>query len=478
MPCPSNCPFSGPGYPSCFEAVRVLSLTAPQSAEYRLFLELEDFLKEIMQYDCNRNQLDRWVPEVAARAAPHLPTIAKLRGCLAMSPPKVGADMYGLHRYLISKARLVFCTVCAAGRSLISQAGFTLALVDEAGQLTEAATSVIFSETLRKLLLAGDYQQLPAPVVAPKAQQGGLGRSLMERILSIPGNQDRTYTLTIQRRMDPAIVALPNQLFYENMLTTDVVVSQRDLPAWSRPENAAKGLPVLRPTQFIDVNTPELRVGNRFLILIPKLTWVIWHSSWVNQGQVDATLEILEVVLRTIPSGATRPSVAIITMYAAQTGSKEARQTLSSCPSSGATPTEISDSFGAPLGTKPPPVLFHFSSSNDYPPPHHPTIPPDAQRINVALTRARQLQFIVGSATTIGASQDFKLLGALLAHHQALDAVMTVDDVVHPRVTRQPPTEPTSSPAPTTGRDLPASTITLPDLIVDGLQDPAEGLCS
>jgi superfamily I DNA and/or RNA helicase len=88
-------------------------------------------------------------------------------------------------------------------------------VIDEAGQCLEPLAWLTASFG-KRLIVCGDPQQLPPVVFSKKAQQLGLGRSLLETAMAT-GNG---LLLNEQYRMAPEIVAAINPYFYDNQLIT------------------------------------------------------------------------------------------------------------------------------------------------------------------------------------------------------------------------------------------------------------------
>jgi DNA replication ATP-dependent helicase Dna2 len=97
---------------------------------------------------------------------------------------------------------------------------FEMAIVDEAGQLTEPLTLGLILRA-RRFVLIGDDRQLP-PVVRTRS----LSHSMFER-LKRSGNLTM---LDIQYRMHPEIMDVSNRLFYDGRLRAGVQASDRQPP--------------------------------------------------------------------------------------------------------------------------------------------------------------------------------------------------------------------------------------------------------
>lgn len=140
---------------------------------------------------------------------------------------------------LIRRTRVFVGTTTAfsSARPLFQLKRFSLAIVDEAGQILEPSLLALLSmqhegaSAIRKFVLIGDHKQLPAVVqqrqleseVTEEAlREIGLTDcrlSLFERLLwRYGGDPAVTYMLTRQGRMHPDIACFPNEAFYGGKL--------------------------------------------------------------------------------------------------------------------------------------------------------------------------------------------------------------------------------------------------------------------
>src|SRR5205814_8909605 len=94
---------------------------------------------------------------------------------------------------------------------------FEMAIVDEAGQLTEPLTLGLIVRA-RRFVLIGDDRQLP-PVVRTRS----LSHSLFERLK----RQGPMTMLDVQYRMHPEIMDVANRLFYDGHLRAGVTPADR-----------------------------------------------------------------------------------------------------------------------------------------------------------------------------------------------------------------------------------------------------------
>ena len=87
-----------------------------------------------------------------------------------------------IHTSLFGEARVVASTLVGAGSRVMEGQKFTTLFIDEAAQALEAACWIAIRRASR-VILAGDHCQLPPTVKSIAALRGGLGKTLMERIV-------------------------------------------------------------------------------------------------------------------------------------------------------------------------------------------------------------------------------------------------------------------------------------------------------
>lgn len=139
-------------------------------------------------------------------------------------------------------------------------------LIDECAQAIEPATWIPLVYA-KKCILAGDHHQLPMTIQSKQAQEGGLGESLMERIVQLFEDEpERTIRmLTVQYRMHHLIMEWPSEYFYQNKLIADPSVASHRL----RCAKTKQLLPVIRLIDTVDCDMYEIHnsvrsTGNNF----------------------------------------------------------------------------------------------------------------------------------------------------------------------------------------------------------------------
>ncbi|KAK1166718.1 RNA helicase Mov10l1-like [Acipenser oxyrinchus oxyrinchus] len=172
--------------------------------------------------------------------------------------------------------RVVISTCSSAGmfyQLRIRIGHFTHVFIDEAGQASEPESLIplaLVSEDDGQIVLAGDPMQLGPVVKSKLASAFGLGRSLLERLMSLPlySRDEKSYgphgaynpllvtKLVRNYRSHESLLELPSRLFYQRELevgaTQEVVCALQD---WNRLPK--KGFPLL----FHGVRGSEMREG-------------------------------------------------------------------------------------------------------------------------------------------------------------------------------------------------------------------------
>jgi DNA replication ATP-dependent helicase Dna2 len=159
------------------------------------------------------------------RASDSPEVVAKLQGDPADFFTENLALKYGTVRAVKAALREAHLVAATAHRAstipYLRTRGFEMAIVDEAGQLTEPLTLGLILRA-RRFILVGDDRQLP-PVVRTR----GLAHSMFERLKK---DTDALTLLDTQYRMHPQIMDVSNRLFYDGRLRAGVGEHERTPP--------------------------------------------------------------------------------------------------------------------------------------------------------------------------------------------------------------------------------------------------------
>ena len=157
-------------------------------------------------------------------------TIVEIEQCRIIYSNKSERVMIAqLRTSILENAHIIFTTLSSSGLQEITSFGkhikFEVLVVDEAAQATEPSTMVPMRYNSRHCILIGDPKQLPATVISKSAVTHNLQQSLFERLQSA-GHP--VFMLNQQYRSHPLISSFSQKYFYgnvlknaENVLSTD-----------------------------------------------------------------------------------------------------------------------------------------------------------------------------------------------------------------------------------------------------------------
>jgi predicted DNA helicase len=219
--------------------------------------------------------------------------------------------------------------------------------------------------------LAGDHCQLPPTVISPEAAAEGLGISLFERLMDLQGTAI-SRQLTVQYRMNEAIMAFPSREFYAEGLVADASVREHRLA--DLPGVHATAL-TESPIEFIDT------AGAGF-------DEEVEPDGESRLNPHEATL-VVRKVQELLDAGLPAADLAVIAPYAAQV--RLLRERL---PVPG---LEI-DSVDGFQGREKEAVVISLVRSN---PRGEIGFLADIRRMNVAMTRARRKLLLIGDTATL-----------------------------------------------------------------------------
>ena len=118
------------------------------------------------------------------------------------------------------KSNVVCTTLVGSNHRYLRNNKFKVCFIDEAGQAIEPAAWIPICKS-EKVIMAGDPQQLPPTVRSKAAKESGLAVSLFESLINKTGIAN---WLTVQYRMNQAIMEFSNQQFYDGQLEADASV--------------------------------------------------------------------------------------------------------------------------------------------------------------------------------------------------------------------------------------------------------------
>lgn len=138
---------------------------------------------------------------------------------------RINSDLFGA-------ARVIACTLASSASRTLSGMKFGTLFIDEAAQALEAACWIAIRKADR-VVLAGDHQQLPPTVKSMEALKGGLGVTLMERI--VKSNPQVVTLLNTQYRMNDEIMRFSSEWFYHGQVQSAPEVKYRSILDFDTP---------------------------------------------------------------------------------------------------------------------------------------------------------------------------------------------------------------------------------------------------
>lgn len=133
---------------------------------------------------------------------------------------------------LFTEARVIACTLVGAASRVLERKRFSSLFIDEAAQAIEAACWIAISRADR-VILAGDHCQLPPTIKCIEAARGGLGRTLLEKV--VLHKPETMSLLKIQYRMHEDIMRFPSRWFYHDELEAAPEVKYRGVLDFDTP---------------------------------------------------------------------------------------------------------------------------------------------------------------------------------------------------------------------------------------------------
>ena len=300
-----------------------------------------------------------------------------------------------INAQLFGEARVIASTLVGSSSRLLEGQKFGTLFIDEAAQALEAACWIPIRRVSR-VILAGDHCQLPPTVKSIAALKGGLGKTLMERIVE---NKPETVTLLkMQYRMNEDIMRFSSDWFYGNQVESAPEVKYRSI------------LDLDIPMSWIDTSS-----WNESSTLF-KEQFVGESFGRINKAEAELTLLVLEKYFQKIGKERIldeRLDVGIISPYRAQVQylRRQLKKKEFFKPYRSLICVNTVDGF---QGQERDIILISLVRANDE---GQIGFLRDLRRMNVAITRARMKLIILGDASTMTRHPFYKKL------HEYIDAL-------------------------------------------------------
>jgi superfamily I DNA and/or RNA helicase len=293
---------------------------------------------------------------------------------------------------VLHSASILCATTTGLDSEVLGQRQFDLIVIDEACQSTEPGCWIPLLRGQR-LVLAGDHCQLPPTVVSAEAAEQGYGISLFERLMNLYG-ADIARRLNVQYRMHEAIMEFPSREFYDRELQAHPSVRRHllcDLPGVIRCPLTES------PVQFIDTAGAGYEEETE-----PD------GESRFNRHEASF---VARKVHELIDAGVSPSAIAVIAPYAAQVRLLKEEFDL---------PALEIDSVDGFQGREKEAVIISLVRCNQL---AEIGFLADVRRMNVAMTRARRLLFVIGDSATLSSDPFYQ---RLFEYFEQIGAYQTV----------------------------------------------------
>lgn len=282
----------------------------------------------------------------------------------------------------------VICTTCTtAGDPRLSSLRFRSVLIDEATQAAEPEALIPIVHGCKQLVFVGDHCQLGPVITDKRAAGAGLGQSMFERLVALGL---RPIRLQVQYRMHPALSDFPSNTFYEGTLQNGVSADDRKPSLSEFP-----WVDIAYPMVFWSQTGPEEVSAS--------------GTSYLNRVEAAA---VEKAVTHLLKAGVGADEIGVITPYEGQRA-----YVVSHFARSGPLRQDLYDdvevaSVDAFQGREKKYIIMSCVRSNE-----HQGIGflSDPRRLNVALTRSRLGNVIIGNPKVLSRQS---LWASLLLHYR------------------------------------------------------------
>ena len=288
---------------------------------------------------------------------------------------RINNDIFG-------QVRVIASTLTGAANRLLDGKKFGTVFIDEAAQALEAACWIPIRRANR-VILAGDHCQLPPTIKSLEAIKGGLGKTLMERI--VENKPECVSLLHTQYRMNDEIMQFSSDYFYHGQMKSAPEVAHRLIHEGDAP------------ILWFDTSTINLGEDEQDDF---KEQFVGESFGRINKGEANLTLSLLQIYFQRVGKQRIlddRIDVGIISPYRAQVQyfKRLIKKRAFFKPFRHLISVNTVDGF---QGHERDVILISLVRANDK---GQIGFMRDLRRMNVAITRARMKLFILGDASTM-----------------------------------------------------------------------------
>ena len=286
---------------------------------------------------------------------------------------------------------------------------FTTLFIDEAAQALEAACWIAIRRASR-VIFAGDHCQLPPTVKSIAALRGGLGKTLMERIVE---NKPEVVTLLkVQYRMNEEIMRFSSDWFYGGQVETAPQIKYRGILDYDNPmvwiDTSDEAVVASYDLTESEANSVPSQLNNDKENAFHE-QFVGSSFGRINKGEAELTLKTLADYFTKIGKQRVldeRIDVGVISPYRAQVQYLRSliKKRAFFKPYRSLISVNTVDGF---QGQERDVILISLVRSND---DGQIGFLRDLRRMNVAITRARMKLIILGNVQTMTKHDFYKKL--------------------------------------------------------------------
>jgi ATP-dependent RNA/DNA helicase IGHMBP2 len=290
---------------------------------------------------------------------------------------KSDADMLEFHitNDLLNNTEAICCTLVGSSHPVLRGKKYQTLFIDEAGQALEPACWIPILRS-RRVIFAGDHQQLPPTIKSIEAARQGLAKTLFEK--GIEKHPHAASMLEVQYRMHQKIMEFSSHYFYDGKLIAHESVRSTLL----RENHAAVEFIDTAGCGYNEAQDPETlsrcndEEAQLLIRQVEALINEIGGTEWLNE----------------------KITMGIITPYRAQVDHLQKLAEASAIiePLKSLIAINTVDAF---QGQERDIIAISFVRSNDK---GEVGFLGDIRRTNVAMTRARKKLIMIGDSATLG----------------------------------------------------------------------------
>jgi len=276
----------------------------------------------------------------------------------------VTRDQRNIENVVLHSTQFLFLTLACCGRHSIRKTRkVDILICDEASQALEVETLIAMSLNPTKVILVGDPMQLSAMVQSQDAIRKHFDRSLMSRLMNM--KHSKYHMLDEQYRMHPTISKWPSKQYYNNLLRNAASVIDKKMD-WKYPDG-------YQPITFFNCNQG-----------IEERDHLGSHRNEIEAKRV------VDIILKVNQNTNSNVRVKVITYYAAQV--RLIRDKLKEAGYQHAMAKNLVITVDAFQGSEADVVILSFVRTQK-----SVGFLSDSRRLNVSLTRAKDLLVLVGN---------------------------------------------------------------------------------